>query len=236
MSEIKWTAVIIDDEPSAIVVLKELLSIYCPQIELIGHDTDMFAGLKVVNELKPDILFLDIEMPFGTGFDFLDLVKYHDFHLIFTTAHSHYAIQAIKKGIHDFLMKPIDPDELVDSIKRLPCNDDFPEPEEEKLAVQCMDKIHVLNMKDIVRCESESNYTHIKLTNGSKITVTMTLKSFSERLGEEQFIRVHQSHLINVKEVMEVVFGEQYEIRLSNGDVIPVSHRKKQMVKTILAK
>lgn len=232
---LKYTAVIIDDEPSALEVLQELLAVYCPEIKLIGTESNLFSGLKLVNELKPDILFLDIEMPSGTGFDFLDNVKYHDFKLIFTTAHSQYAIQAIKRGVHDFLLKPIDTDELVDSIKRLSLEKNMESgTQETKLAVQCLDKIHLLNVADIVRCESDSNYTHIKMLSGKRITVTITLKSISAKLGEEHFVRVHQSHLVNKKEISEIKRGDQTEIILNNGDKIPVSHRNKSLIKTFL--
>lgn len=231
----KWTAIIIDDEKSAIEVLQELLVVYVPEVSVLGVENDLFAGLKMVNELEPDILFLDIEMPSGTGFDFLDHVKYHGFKLIFTTAHSQYAIQAIKRGVHDFLMKPIDIDELVDSINRLTEENGTESPlEEERLAVQCLDKIHLLDVKDIVRCESDSNYTHIKMSAGNRITVAMTLKSIESKLSNTKFVRVHQSHLVNKNKIMEITRGEHSELVLVNGERIPVSHRKKYLIKTLI--
>lgn len=230
-----FTAVIIDDEKSALEVLKEIVSIYVPSVKIIGMESNLFAGIKLINESQPDILFLDIEMPAGSGFDFLDNLKYQDFYLIFTTAHSQYAIQAIKKGIHDFLMKPIDPDELVESIKRLSSTTKHSkENEEQKLVVQCLDKIHMLNIDEIIRCESDSNYTHIKLNSGKRITVTMTLKAIEEKLSSERFVRIHQSHLVNKTEIIEVGRGEQSHVLLTNGEKIPVSFRKRPLIKTLL--
>lgn len=231
----KLTAVIIDDEKCAIEVLQELLSVYASEVSVLGVENDLFAGLKMVNELEPDVLFLDVEMPSGTGFDFLDHVKYQGFKLIFTTAHSQYAIQAIKRGVHDFLMKPIDIDELIDSVKRLGQEKGHElSLEEERLAVQCLDKIHLLDVKDIVRCESDSNYTHIKMITGNRITVAMTLKSIESKLSQTKFIRVHQSHLVNKNKIVEITRGEHFELVLVNGERIPISHRKKHLIKTLL--
>lgn len=227
-----YTAIIIDDEPSSVEVLSEVLAIFCPEIEIKARETNPQVGIKLVNKIQPDILFLDIEMPTGSGFDFLDAIEVNDIKVIFTTAHSQYAIQAIRRGVHDFLMKPIDPDELLASIQRL--DEEQNDTDENKLAIQCLDKIYMIKPHEIIRCESESNYTHLYLHNNKKITVTLTLKTIESKLDSELFIRVHQSHLVNQKRIVEFKKGASSVLVLSNGDQVPVSHRKKPFVTSVM--
>ena len=228
-----FQAIIIDDEESAIEVLSSVVEIFCPNIKIIGTATDILTGAKLLEKVKPDILFLDIEMPSGSGFDLLNSSPQNDYKVIFTTAYSQYAIKAIKRGVHDFLMKPIDPDELKESIDRLSnssSNEDHSKGE--SLAIQCLDKIHILYTIDIIRCQSDSNYTHIFLHNGDKLTVSLTLKSIENKLDSNIFIRIHQSHLINKASVKEVIKGKNPSLILTNGEEIPVAQRKKILLKS----
>ncbi len=227
----KMTAILIDDESLAIETLTSLLEIYCPEVEIVGSGNSVEQGLMLVEEHTPHIIFLDIEMPNGNGFLLLNKVDTTHIKIIFTTAYAEYTIQAIRKGVHDYLMKPIDSDELVSSIDRLKKSILNQEPHEEKVLIQCMDKVHRITLNQIKRCESESNYTHLFLNSEKKITVSMTLKSVEQKLiHDNSFIRVHQSHLVNANYIASLNRGTKPSLVLESGEKIPISYRKKTQV------
>ncbi|CAM1343587.1 LytR/AlgR family response regulator transcription factor [Tenacibaculum amylolyticum] len=227
----KINAIIVDDEPFAIEALTILLNMYCPEITIIGAGSNIKEAKELVELYQPKIVFLDIEMPHGNGFKLLSQINTTKTKIIFTTAYSQYAIRAIRKGVHDYLMKPIDSDELVNSIERLKEVMINNEVSEEKVMIQCMDKLYRIELNQIKRCESESNYTHIFLNSDKKITVSMTLKSVEQKLiHDTSFIRVHQSHLVNRNYVTSFKKGTKPGLVMKSGKEIPVSYRKKTEV------
>lgn len=237
-------AVIIDDIQQARITLRKDLEKYAPDLEIIGEAGGVIEGVKLLKTLKPDVLFLDIQMQDGSGFDLLDVLPEINFKIIFITASDAHAIKAFRYAAIDYLLKPVDPDELKPALERLR-QDKFSENEKYKLlnetlksgnknhsrlALHTQEKIHVVGIEDIVRCESNVNYTEFHFKDNKKLIVTKTLKEFEDILTEHGFYRVHQSHLINTAFIKEFIKTDGGSIRMLNGTVIPVSTRKKAQV------
>ena len=236
-------AVIIDDIPEAIAVLKSDLENYCAEIEVIGDANGVVSGAKLIKDLKPDLVFLDIQMPDGSGFDLLEILDDKDFKLIFTTASDEYAVKAFKFSAVDYLLKPIDPDELMDAVSRVTQQDSPADRVDllkenlqhtKKLALNTLEKIHIVSVDEILRCESEINYTKFHFTDGSRLLVTKTLKEFDKLLKDHNFIRVHQSHLINAEFIKEFLKSDG-NVVMKDGTKVPVSTRKKQVLMEMIA-
>lgn len=237
-------AIIIDDIEQARITLKKDLQAYAPDVSIIGEAGGVVEGAKLLKSLKPDVLFLDIQMQDGSGFDLLDIIKEINFKIIFITASDAHAIKAFRYAAIDYLMKPVDPDELVAALKKLReekvnesekyklLNDtlkNYQKPHE-KLALHTQDKIHIVNISDIIRCESNVNYTEFFFAGGKKLLVTKTLKDFEDLLSDQGFYRVHQSHLINTKYIKEFVKTDGGYILMTDGCNVPVSTRKRPEV------
>ncbi|MBN4073080.1 response regulator transcription factor [Crocinitomix catalasitica] len=236
-------AVIIDDIPEAIQVLKSDLENYCVNIEVVGNAEGVVSGAKVIKELKPDLVFLDIQMKDGTGFDLLEIVPETNFKLIFTTASDEYAVKAFKFSAVDYLLKPIDPDELMDAVSRVEDQDKPAERidllkenfnQQKRIALNTLEKIHIVNVEEILRCESNINYTMFYFTDETKLLVTKTLKEFDKLLSGHNFIRIHQSHLINTRFIKEFTKSDGYII-MKDGTKVPVSTRKKQVLMDMIS-
>ena len=231
-------AVIIDDIAEARGVLKKDIQTYCSNIEVIGEAEGVVSGAKLIKELKPDLVFLDIQMQDGSGFDLLAILSDTKFKLIFTTASDQYAVKAFKFSAVDYLLKPIDPDELMAATQRIdaqnePTNrisllkENLEQPK--RIALNTLDKIHIAQVDEILRCESSVNYTTFFFVDGTKLLVTKTLKEFNTLLDGHGFIRVHQSHLINTQFIRE--FSKSTgTLVLKDGTNVPVSTRKKQVL------
>lgn len=241
MSKIK--AVIIDDIKDARDNIKLDIESYTPEVEVIGEAEGVVTGAKAIKELKPDVVFLDIQMQDGTGFDLLDIVDSSAFKVIFTTASDEYAIRAFRMSAIDYLLKPIDPDELVESVKKVKEMEKLSKDSYEilqegiknhkqltRLALNTLEKIHIIEIEDIVRCESSVNYTSFYLKDKTRHMVTKTLKEYDELLSPLGFIRVHQTHLVNAKLVKEFVKTDGGYLIMKDGSNVPVSTRKKQAV------
>lgn len=241
-------AIIIDDLKESRKNLKEDLKNYCSEIEIIGEAEGVVSGAKLLKETKPDIIFLDIQMQDGTGFDFLDIVGKISAKVIFTTASDEFAIKAFKFSAVDYLLKPIDPDELVAAVEKVdlaPKNDNSDydllleniktQNGPKKIALNTLEKIHIKNVTDIVRCESNVNYTKFYFADGGKLLVTKTLKEFDKMLSNHGFIRIHQSHLINTNFVKEYVKIDGGYLVMTDGSNVPVSTRKKANVMEMIA-
>ena len=236
-------AVIIDDIPEAITVLKSDLENYCAEIEVIGNANGVVSGAKLIKELKPDLVFLDIQMPDGSGFDLLEILDEKNFKLIFTTASDEFAVKAFKFSAVDYLLKPIDPDELMDAVSRVTQQENPADRVDllkenlqhtKKLALNTLEKIHIVSVDEILRCESEINYTKCHFTGGSRLLVTKTLKEFDKLLKDHNFIRVHQSHLINAEFIKEFLKSDG-NVVMKDGTKVPVSTRKKQVLMEMIA-
>lgn len=246
----KIKAVIIDDMSDARKVLTNDLEKHCPEVEIIGEADSVVSGAKLLNQVKPDLLFLDILMGDGTGFDLLDIFPNLDAKLIFITASDEFAIKAFRFAAIDYLLKPLNTEQLKEAVQKakeqiatspesislLKETINNPGQLPSKISLHAQDKISVVAIDQIVRCESDGNNTIFVLAEGEKIFVTKTLKSFDVMLSEHRFKRVHQSHLINIQRIQEYVRKEGGYLKMHNGDIVPVSVRKKAEVIEMLDK
>jgi two-component system, LytTR family, response regulator len=243
-------AIIIDDIEQARTTFKKDLEVYAPDVEVIGEANGVVEGAKLLKTITPDILFLDIQMQDGSGFDLIDILHDIPFKIIFITASDAYAIKAFRYAAIDYLLKPVDPDELnsaMDKFRKNRVNENekyqllndslknHSKPNE-KLALHSQDKIHIVSICDILRCESSVNYTEFHFVNAKKLLVSKTLKEFEDLLSESGFYRVHQSHLINTKFIKEYVKIEGGHLIMTDGSMIPVSTRKRPEVMKMLEK
>ncbi|NQX90586.1 MAG: response regulator transcription factor [Flavobacteriales bacterium] len=235
------TAIIIDDVENARIGLKKDLEDYCPGIEVIGEADGVVSGAKIIKQMQPDIVFLDIHIKEGSGFDILELLPEINFGLIFTTSSNEFAIKAFRFSAIDYLLKPIDPEELMQAVKKasttsaahldtLKTNMDGPQ----KLALNSQDKIQVVNISEVVRLESSGSYTLFCMADGEQILVTRTLKEFDQMLEDQGFIRVHQSHLVNLEYIKEFNKSDGGFLVLRDKKEVPVSSRKKSAVMRVL--
>ena len=234
------TAIIIDDIPQAIQTLKDDLTAYCPDVQVIGTAEGVISGAKLLKSTAVDIVFLDIQMKDGSGFDLLEILPEVNFKLIFTTASDAYAIKAFKFSAIDYLLKPIDPDELINAVAKANAQDNTDsknvdllletienKTKPSKIALHTLEKIQVAAIKDILRLESSGNYTQFFFNDGSKLLVTKTLKEYDQMLADSGFLRIHQSHLINVEQIKEFVKVDGGYLVMKDGSRLPVSVRKR---------
>jgi two-component system LytT family response regulator len=234
-------ALIVDDITQARNTLKKDLEIYCPEIEVVAEAGGVVEAVKYLNKNKIDIVFLDIQMEDGSGFDVLDMIPEIDFHIIFITANDGHALRAFKYSAVDYLLKPVDPDDLVKAVSKLQkllpeqhlrydlLKESNKKKHNEILALNSQDRIQLVRIDDIIRCQSEDNYTFFFMEGGKKIVVSKTLKEYDELLQEHKFIRVHHSHLVNARKILELHKNDDLLI-LSDNSQVPVSSRKKQDV------
>jgi two-component system LytT family response regulator len=240
----KLSAVIIDDEAHCIKTLKWQLETYCPNIELKETFTSAKEGLDFLLTKTVDIVFLDIDMPVMNGFELLEKIVHPKFEVIFTTAHDQFALKAIKISALDYLIKPIDEEELVAAITKAQEKNQASSLDSishllgqiqqkslsDRIYLPTLNGLEFVDTELINRCESDSNYTTIYLDQNEKITVSKTLKEIEEMLKEEQFFRVHNSHIVNLKKVGKYVKGDGGHLVMQGGDVIPVSRSRKQVL------
>ena len=237
------TAIIIDDELKGRIALKQKLLDHCPDIKLIGEADSGKQGIDLIESIHPDIVFLDIEMQGMDGFEMLKNISNKKFHIIFTTAYDHYAIKAIKFAAFDYLLKPVDIEELKEAIERINKNKLqahtikklevleqhlFANSALNKIAIPTIDGLLFFNMSDIVYLEAHSNYTEIHFTNSQKLTASRTLKEFEEMLPADKFFRPHHSYIINLQYIKRYIRGDGGQIELQNGTVVSVSRKKKE--------
>ncbi|MGD9994542.1 MAG: LytR/AlgR family response regulator transcription factor [Salinivirgaceae bacterium] len=238
----KITTIIIDDEDRARETIKEMLAIYCPELELIGEANSVIRGIQQIKTLQPDLVFLDIKMPDGTGFDLLNRIDKKRFALIFLTAYDEYAVKAFRFSAIDYLLKPLDPDELITSVDRvkhsleteknqlsqLLDNLKSIKKDSKKIILKTAESIFLVNIHDILRCEATGNYTKFFLTNQKPVLVSRTLKEFDDLLSEFQFFRVHQSHLVNLNHIVRLDKSDGGTLIMTDDVSVPVSTRKKE--------
>ena len=237
--ENKIRAILVDDMPSALENLRQTISDFIETIDIVGEADKVVDGAKLIKNTKPDIAFLDIELPDGTGFDIIDLLPDDiETRIIFTTGSEDYAIKAFRYAAVDYLLKPIDPDELQVAVDKAMTQ--FITPKivknvlEEKenniptrLALHTAEEVMVVSIADIVRCQSLDNYCHIYLQSGKKVLMSKPLKHFADLLEPANFIRVHQSHLVNFGHIHSYVKKEGGYILMKDDSQIPVSIRKR---------
>ena len=250
MSEKNIRTVIIDDETKARETINDMLNIYCSELEVIGQAHDVLSGIQLIKKLKPDLVFLDIKMPDGTGFDLLNRIEKKDFSLIFLTAFDEYAVKAFKFSAIDYLLKPLDPDELIAAINRVKLyrendNENISvlidnlksiKKDSKKLVLKTAESIFLVNISDILRCESTGNYTKFFLTEQKPVLVSRTLKEYDDILTEYSFFRVHQSHLVNLDHILRLDKADGGTLIMSDNKSVPVSTRKKESLVKALSK
>lgn len=241
-------ALIVDDEQKARNVLQHYLDTFVVEEIDVRHAESVKEALVVLQSFKPDIVFLDVEMPYQNGFDFLQTKKNPDYDIVFTTAYNQYAIQAIRFSALDYLLKPVDPDELQTAIKRhldkveerkqhskqelydnLVDNIQKKDIKDFRLAVPSSEGVFFFTLDEIMRLEADKNYTSIYLVGKRPFVSSKTLKHFDEMLGDFNFIRTHKSHLVNSRFIKQVAHNNQF-VLLSDGTQVEVSRRKKDEV------
>lgn len=236
-------AIIIDDEKDAVSFIKSLIEEYCEDVKVIGEANSAKEGYKTINELNPDLVFLDVEMPNGSGFDLLKKFEKIKFKIIFITAYNHYAIQAIKYSAMDYILKPIDIEEFTNAIEKVKqainkegdtfdyniLLENLKTTVPQKIAIPTGQGIEYINTREIIRIEADRSYSMIYLLNGNKILVSRGLREFQELLNGRNFFRAHNSHLINIEHVKLYAKQDGGFIRMIDDLMVAVSRSKKEL-------
>lgn len=246
------TAILIDDEAHCTRTLKWELERHCPEVEVVAVCSSGEEGLAAIHESKPDLVFLDIEMPGMNGFDMLGRLDKIDFQVVFCTAYDQYAIKAFKLSATDYLLKPVDSHELVaavekaarqsskgitsDQITELISAIGHPGREFRRIALSTSDGLEFVDTDRILYCESQSNYTNIVLEDGRKVLLSKTLKEIDELLTGFGFFRAHKSHLINLRHVTKYVRGDGGYVVMRNGVTITIARSRKEEFLGLFAK
>lgn len=241
--------VLIDDDSAVRENLKILLSIYAPDAQIVGEANGVQAGLACIKANNPDLVLLDVEMQDGTGFDLLAIYGDLDFKLIFVTGHNEYAIKAFKYSALDYVLKPVDPDDLKVALEKagqafddkeqnlkvttLVQNKQSPSADQ-KVILKDAETVYLVAVNDIVRCESEANYTHFFLADGRRVMVSKTLKEYDQLFAGQSFFRAHQSHLINLLHFDRYEKKEGGIVHMKDGSTLPVAVRKKDALMSAL--
>ncbi len=239
------TATIVDDEPLCCESLSTLLERYCPAVKVLDICYSASAALKSIEEHPPQILFLDIEMPQMNGFELLEKLPEINFQLVFTTSYDQYAIKAIQFSALDYLLKPIEREELQRAVQKAVQHMQPPLPQQieillqklhhptialNKIAIPTLEGLQMIFIESVISCAADSNYTTLFLKNKQKITASRTLKEIEEMLEDYSFARVHHSFLANLNEVEKYIKGEGGYLIMSDGSNIDVSRNRKEMV------
>lgn len=235
-------AVLIDDMSDARETLQTELSVWCPEVMIVGEADGVVSGAKLIRETKPNLVFLDIQMNDGSGFDLLEILgeSTQDFAVIFITGSDEFAIRAFRYSAIDYLLKPIDPDQLKEAVSKAMQSPKTQSAQVEslirqvkhgetptRLALHTMEKVYVVPIGEIIRCESSANYTIFYLKDERQLLVTRTLKEFDQMLSEMKFLRVHQSHLVNSSFIREFNKGDGGYLIMTDESEVPVSSRKR---------
>lgn len=243
-------AIIVDDEPSNIENLQALLTKHCPQVNVVGTALNNAAAAELIKNHQPNLVFLDIQLRDDSGLNLLKLVQNRSFEVIFVTAFDQYGIQAVKFAALDYLLKPVDIDELIAAVDKvetklkekqhnqqldflvnhLKKDDNQPT----KIALQQQKEIRYVALTDIIRCEADNTYTFFYLQNGERILVSKGLKEYADMLPTSSFLRIHQSHLVNISFVKSWLKEDGGVLLLTNGDKVPVSRPNREKVRSVL--
>lgn len=250
MNKIK--ALIVDDERNNCDNLANLLNEYCPEVEVVGKCYSAAHAYKDLQTLSPHLVFLDVEMPGGSGFDLLEKLHQPNFEVIFVTAFDQYAIRALRLSAIDYLLKPVDILELQSAVAKVRKEmhdseahnqlitnyqqNNVKQGQLKQIALPTADRILFVRISEIVRCQAEGNYTHIFLIDGTKLLVSKTLREYNDLLLQEDFARVHQSHLVNINHIRSFEKREGGYLKMTNGDAVSVSRQRKEHVLQLLKK
>ncbi|BDS15006.1 LytR/AlgR family response regulator transcription factor [Aureispira anguillae] len=239
-------ALIVDDEQMARETISQIIQLYCPQIKTIAEAHSVDTAIAQIKKRKPDLLFLDIRLEGGNGFDVLKRAAMDDLNVIFITAYDEYAIKAFKVSAIDYLLKPIDPDDFITAVEKAhqkvtkesmnsridlflqnmaQQNVDI-----KKITLNTAENFHVVNIEDIIYCEAYKNYTTFHLKEGKQITISKNLREYEELLPRSNFMRAHQSYLVNFNHVIRYEKGDKNHLITTEHHQIPVATRKKEQV------
>ncbi|MCK9300835.1 MAG: LytTR family DNA-binding domain-containing protein [Bacteroidales bacterium] len=247
----KLRTLIIDDEAPARELLAGILENYCHRTELIGFADGVQNGLTAIKSLKPDLVLLDINLEDGNAFDLLREFNEIPFALIFVTAYENYALNAFRFSAVDYIMKPVNIDDLVKAVQKaadkleqaslgLKLKNFFDnlnsKPEDKKIVLKTQESIHIVKLSDIIRCEADHNYCTFYFVNGKKIVVSRNLGEFEEMLNGLFFFRTHQSHLININHILSFEKNEGGYLKMADNSSVPVSKRKKEELLELFGK
>ena len=238
------TAILVDDEKAAISSLRQKLLTFCPDVSILHEFTNSVEAVPVIKETKPDILFLDIEMPKMNGFRLLEELKEDTPAIVFTTAYDHFVVQAIRCSAFDYLVKPIDKDDLISAVSRLKehlskstntrkmdvllNNLNSLHQQSNKIAIPTLEGVYFFQISDIICLESDGSYTKMYFSNRAALLVTRSLKDFEEMLVGYRFFRVHHSYMINLEHIKQYLKGDGGSVILNNDMQIDVSRRRKE--------
>lgn len=248
------TALLIDDDANLRNGMRSLLERYAPEIMIIGEADNVKSGIEAMENLQPQVVFLDIQLGDGTGFDILEDIAQKrgksTSHIVFITAHEQYAVKAFRFSALDFLLKPVDPEELEKVIVKIKSvltkNDNYAHIDLllenirkkvdnfKRIALSTSDGIHLFEISDIIRCESEDNYTKFYIKNNKPILISKTLKEYEEMLTEHGFERIHQSHLINLSYLKSYIKKDGGYVVMADNSNLPISQRKKERLQEVL--
>lgn len=241
-------ALIIDDEKRTRELIAKMIESFDLGIETFPIGESVETGIKAIEAVRPDLVFLDIQMPDGTGFDLLKMIPQKHFEVVFITAHEEFAIKAIKFSALDYILKPVDPDDLKEAVLRAINTIDHKKEESQfealhqnmqpmqkrRLVLKTQESVHVVDLDKIIRCEADRNYTSFFLTEGKKILVSKTLKDYETLLTGHNFLRVQQSHLINLDYVDRYDKGNGGSVVMKDGSEVPLSPAKRDIFFKIL--
>ncbi len=248
------TALLIDDDQHLRQGMKSLLERHAPEIRIIGEAESVKTGIEAIENWKPQVVFLDIHLNDGTGFDILEEVAKKNgklnSHIVFITAHEQYALKAFKFSALDYLLKPVDPEELKKSVVKikevLEKNTSFDHIDLllenirkkvdhfKRIALSTADGIHLFEISDIIRCESQDNYTQFFIKNHKPLLISKTLKEYEELLMEHGFERIHQSHLINLSYLKSYIKTDGGYVIMGDNSKLPIAQRKKERLQELI--
>ena len=237
-------AIIIEDELDSRETLRNYLGKYCPEVKLLAECVNIKEGKAAIQKLHPELVFLDIEMPYGNAFDLLEQLNEINFEIIFVTAFSQYAIQAFNRSAVHYILKPLDIDELILAVgktkERIKAKQEVNHTRllldnlsagnvgKQKIALPLMDGFEVVRIQEILYCEANDNFTHFHFVDGSKSLICRKLKFYGEHLADLNFCRVHRSFLINLDYVKRYIKGKGGTVIMENGKQIQVANARKQ--------
>ena len=239
-------SILIDDERNSLETLRMELELNCPDVEIIEACQGAEQGLDSIRRNDPDLVFLDIQMPMMNGFELLRQLPSVDFEVIFVTAFDNYSMQAIKVSAMDYLLKPVDGDELVKSVAKVRENIDLKRSKEQvaflltnlsnektkftKIALPTLKGLDFINVEDILHCTADGNYTHIRMVEGEEYIISRTLSEFEEMLDNQMFFRTHKSHLINLSYIVQYLKGSGGQVILKGGTSVQVARARKELL------
>ncbi len=242
--------VLIDDEANNIETLRNFIGKYCLDLQICATAKNVKQGIEIIKKHNPELVFLDIEMPDGTGFDILESLNDINFQLIFVTAYDNYAIKAFRYSALDYILKPVNPEILIKAVQKVKENlkqsdiekkienlfMNFKHKKQETIALPTSQGINIEKISDIICCISDSNYTTLYFRKKTKIMVSRSLKYFDELLSDNDFFRIHQKYLINLKHLTRYIKGDGGHVIMSDGKKLDVSRRRKLAFTELLIK